>query len=34
LGDALTASKAVDSYRKATPTGNKGLQELNTKKGN
>lgn len=34
LGDALTATKAVDSYRKATPTGTKGLQELNTKKGN
>jgi pilus assembly protein CpaD len=32
LGDALTATKAVDTYRKAVPTGTQGLQELNTKK--
>lgn len=32
VGDALTASKAVDTYRKAVPTGAQGLQELNTKK--
>jgi pilus assembly protein CpaD len=32
LGDAQTATKAVESYRNATPTGTKGLQELNTKK--
>jgi len=32
LGDARTATKAVESYRNATPTGTKGLQELNTKK--
>lgn len=33
VGDALTASKAVDYYRKAEPTGKQGLQEINTKKG-
>ena len=32
--DAATASKAVNSYRSAAPTGNKGLQDINTKKGN
>ncbi len=32
--DAATASKAVNAYRSAAPTGNKGLQEINTKKGN
>lgn len=32
VGDTLTATKAVDTYRKAVPTGSKGLQELNTKK--
>ena len=34
VGDSLTATKAVDTYRKAVPTGSKGLQEINTKKGN
>ena len=34
VGDARTATKAVESYRKATPTGEQGLQEINTKKGN
>ena len=34
VGDAETATKAVETYRKAVPTGTKGLQELNTKKGN
>lgn len=34
VGDTLTSSKAVDAYRKATPTGNKGLLDINTKKGN
>lgn len=32
--DAATASKAVNAYRSAAPTGNKGLQDINTKKGN
>jgi pilus assembly protein CpaD len=32
VGDTLTASKAVNAYRKAEPTGNKGLQDINTKK--
>lgn len=32
--DATTAAKAVDTYRKATPTGNGGLQAVSTKKGN
>ena len=32
VGDALTASKAVDSYRKAKPTGEKGLQSVSSKK--
>ena len=31
--DSLTASKAVNSYRSAKPTGEEGLQEINTKKG-
>ena len=30
----LTATKAVDAYRDAPPTGTKGLQDINTKKGN
>ncbi len=30
--DAVTAAKAVQSYRKATPTGEKGLQDISTKK--
>lgn len=34
VGDTLTSSKAVDAYRKAAPTGNKGLLDINTKKGN
>lgn len=34
LGDTRTAVKAVDTYRKAEPTGTKGLQETTTKKGN
>lgn len=29
--DAFTASRAVDSYRKAQPTGNKGLQAVSSK---
>ena len=32
VNDALTATKAVETYRKAEPTGTKGLQQLNTKK--
>lgn len=32
VGDTLTATKAVNAYRKADPTGNKGLQDINTKK--
>jgi pilus assembly protein CpaD len=31
--DSATASKAVQSYRAAKPTGEKGLQEVNTKGG-
>lgn len=31
--DAVTATKAVHSYRSAAPTGEKGLQEISTKKG-
>jgi pilus assembly protein CpaD len=31
--DAATAAKAVHSYRSAAPTGEKGLQDINTKKG-
>jgi pilus assembly protein CpaD len=30
--DAATAAKAVDFYRKAPPTGEKGLQEIKTQK--
>lgn len=33
LVDGLTASKAIQSYRTAKPTGDGGLQEINTKKG-
>lgn len=29
--DSQTATKAVDSYRKAAPTGNQGLKSINTK---
>lgn len=32
VGDSLTASKAIGAYRKAEPTGTKGLQDINTKK--
>jgi pilus assembly protein CpaD len=32
VGDSLTASKAIGSYRKAEPTGTKGLQDISTKK--
>jgi len=31
--DSATASKAVQSYRAAKPTGEQGLQEVSTKKG-
>jgi pilus assembly protein CpaD len=34
LGDTLTSSRAIDSYRKAEPTGTKGLKDISTKKGN
>jgi pilus assembly protein CpaD len=34
LTDTLAAAKAVGAYRKAEPTGAKGLQDINTKKGN
>jgi len=32
VGDSLTATKAVEFYRKAKPTGTQGLQDINTKK--
>lgn len=32
VGDSLTASKAIGAYRKAEPTGTKGLQDISTKK--
>ncbi|MEO6582145.1 MAG: CpaD family pilus assembly protein [Sphingomicrobium sp.] len=32
VGDTLTSNKAVGAYRKAEPTGNKGLLDVNTKK--
>ena len=32
IGDTRTATKAVDAYRNAVPTGNKGLMEINTTK--
>jgi pilus assembly protein CpaD len=32
VGDTLTSSKAVGSYRKAEPTGTKGLQDIKTTK--
>jgi len=32
VGDTLTTSKAIGTYRKAEPTGTKGLQDINTKK--
>jgi len=33
IGDSSTATKAVQSYRKAPPTGTQGLQDISTKKG-
>jgi pilus assembly protein CpaD len=33
VGDTQTATKAVQSYRKATPTGTGGLKDIDTKKG-
>lgn len=33
LVDGVTASKAIRSYRTAKPSGEKGLQEISTKKG-
>ncbi|CAN5246127.1 hypothetical protein BH24PSE1_BH24PSE1_07430 [soil metagenome] len=33
VGDSHTASKAVDYYRRAKPTGTQGLQDISTKKG-
>jgi pilus assembly protein CpaD len=32
VGDTRTATKAVESYRKAVPTGAAGLQDISTKK--
>ncbi len=32
VGDTLTSTKAVGAYRKAEPTGTKGLQDISTKK--
>jgi pilus assembly protein CpaD len=32
--DASTATRGVNVYRSTAPTGTKGLQEINTKKGN
>lgn len=34
VGDTRTATKAIESYRKATPTGTQGLKDISTKKGN
>ncbi len=34
VGDADTSSRAIRSYRNAKPTGEAGLLEVNTKKGN
>lgn len=34
VSDVLTASKAVESYRAAKPTGTSGLKDISTKKGN
>ncbi|MBA2466102.1 MAG: CpaD family pilus assembly protein [Sphingomonas sp.] len=33
VGDAATSAKAVGAYRRSTPTGAKGLQDISTKKG-
>lgn len=32
VGDTITATKAVDFYRKAKPTGTEGLQDVSSKK--
>ena len=32
VGDALTSAKAVGAYRRAEPTGNRGLKEISTTK--
>jgi pilus assembly protein CpaD len=32
VGDSVTAAKAVESYRRAAPTGEKGLQDMSTTK--
>jgi len=34
VGDPLTSSKAVQSYRIGVPTGQQGLKDISTKKGN
>jgi pilus assembly protein CpaD len=34
VGDTQTATKAVEAYRKADPTGKSGLKDINTRKGN
>ena len=34
LSDTNTASRAIGVYRTTPPTGSKGLQDINTKKGN
>jgi pilus assembly protein CpaD len=31
VGDTLTSSRAVEQYRKATPTGSQGLKDISTK---
>jgi pilus assembly protein CpaD len=31
VGDTMTASKAVEQYRKAVPTGQQGLKDISTK---
>ena len=32
--DAMTSTKAINSYRSTAPTGTQGLKEISTKKGN
>lgn len=32
LGDTMTSTRAIDSYRKAVPTGTRGLQDITTSK--
>jgi pilus assembly protein CpaD len=34
VGDAITAAKAVDFYRRQAPTGKDGLKDISTKKDN